>query len=113
MKSEVDATSPRTEENRKLIAQASEYFVLSSGTQRLVKKIQEAVQNVDETYDNVGFAFQHNILATIAVVEMPFMLVCAAVDRGHFQRLHIAERIQAEINTVRAGQGSNRRYRRS
>jgi hypothetical protein len=46
--------------------------------------------------------FQHNILATIAVVEMPFMLVCAAVDRGHFQRLRIAERIQAKIDTLKA-----------
>jgi hypothetical protein len=43
MKSDVDTTNPRTEENKKLIAQASEHFVLSSGTERLVKKIRGAM----------------------------------------------------------------------
>jgi len=88
---------------KNLIAEAEKQFVLSSGTEPLIKKIQVAMQGLDVKYHELGLAFQHNILATIAVVEMPFTLACASADNAQFRRIHTAQRIDQRIRRARSG----------
>jgi hypothetical protein len=76
-----------------------EHFVIPPSNEQPLNELDAACSAVHDSYQQLLTAFRHSLSATISTVTMPFAMAYASTEQWHFKRLHIAERIRAQMIT--------------
>jgi hypothetical protein len=80
-----------------LAKQMREHFLVPFATEDLFADFQKLADSVNQIYQPTLKAFHHSLSASISTLTLPFELASAGTEQRHFQRLHIAERIRAQV----------------
>jgi hypothetical protein len=89
----------RDEKLTKLMRDMLKHFVIPPSNDQSLNDFDAASNGVRHSYQQVLTAFRHSLSATVSTVTMPFALAYASTEQWHFGRLHIAERIRAQMIT--------------